>query len=157
MFHVNKYTLKLDHSISNAYTKPAGSCSWNTHVITSLLSLRKVPTRVTKWSDKTWQGSTAIPFHRVLCAVVSQEIINLLKVNIISCKARRNHNCPFATSHTEKSKPNFEQCSFLERKRGQNPPSCPDLYQHNLKHLWQLLIDFNVKTQAGHNLGLASM
>lgn len=38
-----------------------------------------------------------------------------------------------------------------------NPPSCPDLCQHNLKHLWHLLIDFNVKTQAGYNLGLASM
>lgn len=37
-----------------------------------------------------------------------------------------------------------------------NPPSCPNLCQHNLKHSCQLLIDFHVKTQAGCNLGLAS-
>lgn len=38
-----------------------------------------------------------------------------------------------------------------------NPPFWPELCQHNLKHLWRLLIDLNVKTQAGYNFRLASM
>lgn len=47
-------------------TNPAGSCSLNAHVITLLLSLMNITTRVTKWSNKNWQGSTVIPFHKVL-------------------------------------------------------------------------------------------
>lgn len=48
-------------------TNPARSCSLNAHVITSLLSLMNVTTRVTKWSDKNWQDSTVIAFYKVLC------------------------------------------------------------------------------------------